>query len=138
MLVRGADFVFAGPGSPTYALRAWRDSGLREVLAAKTRLRWLRDVRQRRSRVSWVAAVPVYEIYKVGSDPHWVDGLDLLAMIGLRVAVIPHYDNAEGGTHDTRFCYLGEQRLLRMESMLDTKTWVLGVDEQVAPQYRCK
>ena len=23
----------------------------------------------------------------------------------------PHYDNAEGGNHDTRFCYIGERRL---------------------------
>ena len=60
--------------------------------------------------------VPVYEVYKVGEDPRWVPGLDLLGAIGLRVALIPHYDNAEGGTHDTRFCYLGEDRLARLEA----------------------
>jgi hypothetical protein len=43
--------------------------------------------------------------------------------------VIPHYDNAEGGHHDTRFCYLGERRLVQMEALLPTDTWVLGVDE---------
>src|SRR6266571_3494942 len=32
--------------------------------------------------------------------------------------VIPHYDNAEGGTHDTRFCYLGERRLAALEALL--------------------
>jgi hypothetical protein len=46
--------------------------------------------------------------------------------------VIPHYDNAEGGTHDTRFCYLGERRLRLMEAMLDADTVVLGVDEHTA------
>ncbi|MGH3911482.1 MAG: CysS/YqeB C-terminal domain-containing protein, partial [Pseudonocardiaceae bacterium] len=46
--------------------------------------------------------------------------------------VIPHYDNAEGGTHDTRFCYLGEQRLQTMEGMLDATTCVLGIDEHTA------
>ena len=53
-------------------------------------------------------------------------------MLGLRVAVIPHYDNAEGGTHDTRFCYLGERRLQVMEAMLDAATCVLGIDEHTA------
>ena len=35
--------------------------------------------------------------------------------LGLSVAVIPHFDNAEGGTYDTRFCYLGEDRLRALE-----------------------
>jgi hypothetical protein len=76
--------------------------------------------------------VPVYEIYKVGTTPYWAGGLDLLAQIGLRAAVIPHYDNTEGGTHDTRYCYLGERRLQVLESMLDADTVVLGVDEHTA------
>ena len=79
-----------------------------------------------------LAAVPVYEIYKVGEPPHWLPGLDLLAAAGLRVAVIPHYDNAEGGTHDTRFCYLGERRLAVMERELPADAAVLGVDEHTA------
>ncbi len=76
--------------------------------------------------------VPVYEVYKVGEDPRWVPGLDLLSAIGLRVALIPHYDNAEGGTHDTRFCYLGEERLARLEDELPEGAFVLGVDEHSA------
>ena len=76
--------------------------------------------------------VPVYEIYKVGDDPHWLEGLDLLSAAGLRVAVVPHYDNAEGGTHDTRFCYLGERRLAAMEQQLPDDCFVLGVDEHTA------
>jgi hypothetical protein len=75
------------------------------------------------------ATVPVYEIYKVGAPPHWLEGLDLLSLIGLSVAVIPHFDNAEGGTHDTRYCYLGERRLRTMEAALPEDTFVLGVDE---------
>jgi hypothetical protein len=73
--------------------------------------------------------VPVYEIYKVGADPVWEEGLDLLRPHGLNVAVIPHYDNAEGGTHDTRYCYLGEPRLRALEAQLPAGAWVLGVDE---------
>ena len=73
--------------------------------------------------------MPVYEIYKVGMEPMWLDGLDLLGPLGLNVAVIPHYDNAEGGHHDTRFCYLGERRLAMLEAELPADAHVLGIDE---------
>jgi hypothetical protein len=46
--------------------------------------------------------------------------------------VIPHYDNREGGTHDTRFCYLGETRLAGLEEQLPDDVGVLGVDEHTA------
>jgi hypothetical protein len=77
-------------------------------------------------------ALPVYEIYKVGQAPEWVGGLDLVARAGLRAAVIPHYDNAEGGTHDTRYCYMGERRLRVLESALPEGCGILGVDEHTA------
>jgi hypothetical protein len=77
--------------------------------------------------------VPVYEVYKVGAEPRWAEGLDLLGdLTGLRAAVIPHYDNNEGGTHDTRFCYLGEQRLTMLEADLPAEVGILGVDEHTA------
>ena len=34
------------------------------------------------------------------------------------MAVVAHFDNAEGGTHDTRYCYLGEDRLRVLEAQL--------------------
>jgi hypothetical protein len=78
-------------------------------------------------------SVPVYEIYKAGFDPYWEPGLDLVSRAcGLPAVVIPHYDNAEGGTHDTRYCYLGEQRLARLERELPDEAFVLGVDEHTA------
>jgi hypothetical protein len=76
--------------------------------------------------------IPVYEIYKVGEEPRWVPGLDVLGRIGLPVALIPHYDNAEGGTHDTRYCYLGERRLRSLEADLPSSHFVLGVDSHTA------
>ena len=79
-----------------------------------------------------IATVPVYEIYKCGQDPHWLEGLDVTSVAGIRAAVIPHYDNNEGGTHDTRFCYLGERRLSIMERDLPDGAFVLGVDEHTA------
>ena len=59
--------------------------------------------------------VPVYEIYKVGVDPGLGRRTGSWRLAAAGVAVIPHYDNAEGGNHDTRFCYLGERRLDSLE-----------------------
>ncbi len=130
--IDAADYVFAGPGSPTYALGVWDNSRLRDVLAGKLTSGGCVAFSSAAAATLGTATVPVYEIYKVGATPFWAEGIDLLARIGLRAAVIPHYDNAEGGTHDTRFCYLGERRLRLLEPRLDTDTIVLGVDEHTA------
>jgi cyanophycinase-like exopeptidase len=127
--LRQARYVFAGPGSPTYALRQWQGSQVPVVLADKLATGGAVTFASAAALTIGVATVPVYEIYKVGEAPRWVPGLDLLAATGLRAAVIPHYDNAEGQGHDTRFCYLGEERLARLEAELDPGTAVLGVDE---------
>ena len=52
-------------------------------------------------------------------------------ILGWRCAVIPHYDNREGGTHDTRFCYVGGRRLAQIEPDLGDG-FILGVDEHTA------
>ncbi|HUZ56671.1 MAG TPA: hypothetical protein VMU94_29620 [Streptosporangiaceae bacterium] len=131
--IRSSDWVFAGPGSPSYALNRWRGGAvaeaLRDRIAAGTGLTVIASAA---AAATGFVAVPVYEIYKVGADPHWLDGLDLFGVLGLKVAVIPHYDNAEGGTHDTRFCYLGERRLAVLERELPADAAVLGVDEHTA------
>lgn len=127
--LRSARYVFAGPGSPTYALRQWKDSAVPQVLRDKLSAGGCLTFASAAALTLGLVTVPVYEIYKVGEPPQWEPGLDLLAEAGLSVAVIPHYNNAEGGTHDTRFCYLGEERLARMESDLPGDAFVLGVDE---------
>jgi hypothetical protein len=129
----GAGWVFAGPGSPTFALRQWRDTPIPAALA---------DVLSRDGVLLLASAaaltlgshtVPVYEIYKAGIDPYWETGLNLVEKVcGLPAVVIPHYDNAEGGHHDTRYCYLGERRLAVMERELPPESFVLGVDEHTA------
>ena len=128
----GANYVFAGPGSPTYALRHWRDTGVRERLAEKVAWGGCLAFASAAAIGLGAHALPVYEIYKVGEDPAWTAGLDVLGQIGVRCAVIPHYNNREGGTHDTRFCFMGEDRLRLLESMLPDDVLVLGVDEYTA------
>ncbi len=130
--IADASYVFTGPGSPTYALDQWRNTPLPGLLADKLRSGGAVTFASAAALTLGVSTVPVYEIYKAGFDPWWVEGLDLLSEIGLRVALIPHYDNAEGGHHDTRFCYLGERRLSAIEPELPDDTWVLGVDEHTA------
>jgi hypothetical protein len=127
--LRAADWVFAGPGSPSFALGQWAGTAVPEVLASKLRQGGAVVFSSAAALTLGVSTVPVYEIYKVGADPHWLAGLDLLGVIGVRAAVIPHYDNAEGGNHDTRFCYLGERRLAMLEPELPDGAYVLGIDE---------
>jgi hypothetical protein len=70
-LLQRAGWAFAGPGSPTYALRRWRGTGVPETLP---------DV----------------------------------------------------ASHDTRYCYRGEQRLMVMEAHPPDEIGVLGADEHTA------
>jgi hypothetical protein len=131
-LIAQVPLVFAGPGSPSYALRNWRGTLVPSLLNEKLILGGAVTFASAAALTLGVAAVPVYEIYKVGEEPHWLEALDLLRPLGLPVVIIPHYDNAEGQTHDTRYCYLGEERLSQMEKELDEKTFILGVDEHTA------
>jgi cyanophycinase-like exopeptidase len=131
--VRGAAMVFAGPGSPTYALRMWSGTGLAEALVAMVRGGGTVTFASAAALTLGVSAIPVYEIYKCGVDPYWAPGMDVLGeLTGLRAALIPHYDNTEGGTHSTRFCYLGERRLRGLEPALPEGAHVIGVDEHTA------
>ena len=127
--VANANYIFAGPGSPTYALRQWSGSPIASIIAGKLQTGGIITFASAAALTLGKATVPVYEVYKVGQDVERLDGLDILSSIGINAAVIPHYDNAEGGNHDTRFCYLGQARLEMFETMLDNDTYVLGVDE---------
>ena len=103
--ITAADWVFAGPGSPSYALAHWRAgpvaAALRDRILAGHGLTVLASAA---AATAGRFTVPVYEIYKAGGALRWLPGLDLLGLLGLTVAVIPHYDNAEGGRYDTRHC----------------------------------
>ena len=134
MLARVAEarYVFAGPGSPSYALRQWLGTSVPDLLAAKLRDGGCVTLASAAAVGLGLFALPVYEVYKVGEDPRWLEGLDLMSATGLRVAVVPHYNNAEGGTHDTRFCYMGERRLRMLEELLPEGVDILGVDEHTA------
>lgn len=128
--VSGARYVFAGPGSPSYALEIWRAAettpALRDVVTAGGTVAFSSAASLTLGR--WT--IPVYEIYKVGHEPTWLPGLDLMTDLGLPCVVVPHWNNAEGGTHDTSRCYIGEERLSHLEEQLDVG--IIGVDEHTA------
>lgn len=126
--IQQADWVFSGPGSPTYALKVWSaikaDDALVDVLKRGT------VVMASAAAMSLGAKVmPVYEMYKVGDDPHWLEGFDLLGRAtGINAAIVAHYNNTQGGTHDTRFCFVGEKRIIALEEQLGDES-ILGIDE---------
>lgn len=128
-MLEDADYVFAGPGSPTYALRHWDGTAVPRVLRDKIEHGGIITFASAAALTLGRATVPVYEIYKVGQDVRRLDGLDIMSVVGVNATVIPHFDNAEGGNHDTRYCYLGAKRLEMFERLLDEGTFVLGVDE---------
>ncbi len=131
--VRGARWLFAGPGSPTYTMRVWHGSGLADAVREQILGGGTATFASAAALTVGAVTVPVYEIYKCGAEPVWVPGTDLLReLTGLHAAVIPHYDNTEGGTHSTRFCYLGERRLRMLEGQLPAGAHVIGVDEHTA------
>ena len=129
---KGSRLAFAGPGSPSYALRQWAGTEVPRLLAEKLARGGAVTMASAAALTLGRFTIPVYEIYKVGEDPRWLPGLDLLTPLGLPVAVVPHYDNAEGGNHDTRFCYLGERRLRMLEAELPPEVFILGVDGHTA------
>ncbi|MDW7710017.1 MAG: hypothetical protein SCH98_06040 [Deferrisomatales bacterium] len=130
--LRHADYVLVGPGSPTYAVRHWQGTAVPEILARRVEEGGCLTAASAAALTVGRLTLPVYEIYKVGEDPRWVPGIDLLGRFGLHLAVVPHWNNAEGGTHDTRFCYAGEARFERLQGLLPEDVAVLGIDEHTA------
>ncbi len=130
--LREAVYVFAGPGSPSYALAQWSASQVPAVLAQKLRAGGCVTFASAAACTLGRFALPVYEIYKVGDRLRWLEGMDLMAEVGLPAVVVPHFNNAEGGNHDTRYCYMGERRLSLLEAMLPDDVFILGVDEHTA------
>ena len=130
--LRESDYILIGPGSPTYAVRQWKQSPVPEIL--------MQCVTRGGTLVAASAAaltvgshtLPVYEIYKVGQDLQWETGMDILAHFGFNLVVVPHWNNAEGGTHDTRFCFMGEPRFRTLEALLPDEVSILGIDEHTA------
>jgi hypothetical protein len=130
--VAAASFVFAGPGSPSYALNQWRPLELNQDLATTLANGGVVCFSSAAALTLGAFTPPVYEIYKAGTGLAWLPGLDLMTTLGLSCVVLPHYNNAEGGTYDTSRCYIGERRLQLLEAELPAGVSILGIDEHTA------
>lgn len=131
-MLKEVDYLLVGPGSPTYALRQWKGTPIPEILERRIERGACLVAASAAALTVGRFTLPVYEIYKVGQELHWVEGLDILGHFGLKAVVVPHWNNAEGGTHDTRFCFMGENRFRMLESLLPEETGILGIDEHTA------
>jgi peptidase E len=130
--LREADFVLIGPGSPTYAVRHWQPSAIPQILANRIQAGGCLVAASAAALTVGRFTLPVYEIYKVGQELHWVHGMNILKNFGFNLVVVPHWNNAEGGTHDTRFCFMGEPRFRQLVSLLPADVSILGLDEHTA------
>jgi len=128
-----SNYIMLGPGSPTYTVRQLADSLAWQVVLARHRMGAALVLASAAAIATGAYALPVYEIYKVGQELHWQPGLDLLGPFGRHVAVVPHWNNREGGEElDTSHSYMGTERFERLLAMLPPDVDVLGVDEHTA------
>lgn len=128
-----ADLIFMGPGSPSYAIRQLRDSLAWYYLIARHRLGAVLALASAATVAVSACSLPVYEIYKVGEDLHWIEGLDFFNLYGLQLVFIPHWNNNEGGSElDTSRCFMGQVRFVHLIDMLPDDMTIVGLDEKTA------
>jgi hypothetical protein len=133
-----ANLIFLGPGSPTYAIRQLRGSLAWQVLMARHRRGAAIVMASAATVAASAQALPVYEIFKVGEDPHWVPGLNFLGALGLRLVLVPHWNNTEGGPDlDTSRCFMGLSRFAQLLQALSPDETLVGIDEYTALLFEC-
>lgn len=131
--LKTADYIFTGPGSPTYAVKNLENSLLLEKI--KERIR--KGASLSLSSAAVIAfshfTLPVYEIYKVGTPLYWEKGLNIYASLFKQLTIIPHLNNKEGGIKtDTSYCFIGKERFFKLLRLLPQKETVWGIDEHTA------
>lgn len=130
--LRHADYILMGPGSPTYTVEQLRPTPIPEILVEHVRKGGCLVAASAAALTMGRFTLPVYEIYKVGQRLHWIDGLNILAHFGINLTVIPHWNNSDGGNHDTNHCFMGRDRFARLRLLLKEPAAILGLDEHTA------
>ena len=125
-----ADYIFAGAGSPTYAVRNLADSLVWNKTRERLRAGATLALASAMALAVSAQTLPVYEIYKAGLDLYWMPGLDIFREYGLDLTIVPHWNNSEGGAElDTSHCYMGERRFSELRKLLPNGAPILGIDE---------
>lgn len=128
-----ADYIHTGAGSPTYAVKHLANSLVYDNLTTQHKRGASLSFASAAAIAIGRYALPVYEIYKVGEDLRWYQGLNFFGEYGLNITVIPHWDNTEGGRDlDTSRCFMGEKRFARLVGLLPAPTTLVGIAEQTA------
>ena len=122
-----SNFLFSGPGSLSYAIKVWGETEFPKSFKTLLENDGSLVFSSAAATTLGEYTLPVYEIYKVGQEPYWINGLDILSTFGIKASVVPHFNNKEGGNHDTRFCYMGESRFDNLRSQIDSN--IIGIDE---------
>jgi len=131
--VETASYVFAGAGSPTYAVRHLAESRLWQAVGDRLEAGGTLALASAMALAVSANTLPVYEIYKVGEELAWKPGLNLFGSLGLDLTVVPHWNNNEGGQKlDTSHCYMGADRFSELRAMLPASTVILTIDEHTA------
>ena len=127
------DLIFLGPGSPSYTVRQLTDSLAWQVIQARHRLGASLALASAASIAVGALSLPVYEIYKVGEDPHWKAGLDFFKPFGLSLVILPHWNNRDGGDElDTSRCFMGQGRFALLQAMVPVEYTLVGIDEHTS------
>jgi hypothetical protein len=128
-----ANYIFLGPGSPTYTARNLEGTLALEYLVERHKAGAVLCFASAATLAVSAKVLPVYEIFKAGSDLYWADGLNVFGAFGLELAIVPHWNNTDGGVHlDTSRCFMGRQRLEQLRQLLPASTVLLGIDEHTA------
>lgn len=131
--IHEADYIFMGPGSPTYTVTHLRDTLLLNAITKQIK----NGASLGLSSAAVIAfskyCLPVYEIYKVGSILYWEKGLDFYSDIYRQLSVIPHFNNTEGGEKtDTSHCFMGKDRFQKLLKKLPVSEPLISLDEQTS------
>lgn len=125
-----ANYLFMGPGSPSYAARQLANSYVWHAMLARHRLGAAICFSSATTVAISQHTMPIYEIYKVGEDLHWKAGLDFFGHFGIPLIIVPHWNNNDGGDElDTSHCYLGQERYSQLMAMVPNPVTILGIEE---------
>lgn len=129
-----ADIIMLGPGSPTYAVRHLRDTLALSQIKTQVKNSSSTLILASAATLAFSSfCLPVYEIYKVGTDLYWEMGLDFYPTTYKSLSIIPHFNNNEGGDKlDTSYCYIGKKRCNSLLSQLPSNQAIWGIDEHTA------
>lgn len=131
--MESADYIFTGPGSPTYAVKNLRDSLLYRKITERVKNGASLSLASAATVAFSKFCLPVYEIYKVGTDIYWESGLDFYSSFFETLTIIPHLNNNEGGEKtDTSFCFVGKERFEKLRTQLPASEKIWGIDEHTA------